>query len=505
MHRYYVHAFSSILQHQPGYELYQVRHPFPPYATHYFLLLGLSQLVSFDLAEKLFVCLTILLFAAGLRMTATAVGPCGEWVSLFVAPLLLSWSLMMGFFNYVFGIGLVLLATAFWQRSRNGKRWSILWYLLVLTALTFTHPVPLLLLIFLIGIDLLLNAFLRPPRVSLLLRLRAERLRIAAFVCTILAVGFPMTAVDNSATNMAKTLSETHFKPEYVRTGLLLTGISPYNTRTHDLWLNGYRIALYAILIGGVFYGGRASLRALRERRTNLGTTLCLAIPVLLIALPILPNQVNGSFYFSTRLIMVLWPAALIAAAAAREPSRKQQMGLLTAACVCSVLTLVSAQKFFRPVAHELKTAEAYPMPDHQQGIVLLGDGLGEYARFSKELAFDPYRWAPLLAADRHNDVVLDAPWMDQKIAPLAPAPASPLLLADVSATHSSKEFPPLVKGRSLPAFAEADLVRRSSYLVFAGAPAEIAQGLSTQLSPEEASSFSCVQAQVWSLICTRK
>ncbi len=505
MHRYYVHAFANLLQHKSGYELYQVRHPFPPYATHYLLLLGLSQFLSFDLAEKLFACLTMTLFGVGLRLTAKAVGAAGEWTALFTAPLLLSWAMMMGFFNYVLGVSLVLLATAFWQRSGNKHRWSVLGYLLVVAVLAFTHPVPLLLLVFIMAMDLTLGGLFRSTALSWASWAHQETLRIAAFVFTVLAMGFPALALDRSAANTAKTIADTHFKMNYVRTALLLTGISPYNTRSRDLWINAYRLCLVAILFGAFWLAGKACVRALKARRPNLGTTLFVAIPILVVALPILPNEVNGSYFFSTRLIMVLWPAALIAAAVSEAPTRKQQRRLLVSALLSTLLTLIPAQKFFRPVANDLKAAESVPLPDGRTGTILLGDKLVDYARYGRQLAFNPYQWGTLLPVVAHNDVVLDAPWMEQRIAPLAPAPGSPLLLDDVSVTYRSQSNPPLVRGRSLPATAEADLIQRSSFLVFAGAPGEIAQGLSTQLSLDEAARFSCTRAQAWYLVCLRK
>jgi hypothetical protein len=505
MHRYYVHALDTILQHKPGYALYQIRHPFPPYATHYLLLLGLSHLFPFDWAEKIFICLTMALFALGLRLTAKAVGAAGEWTSLFVAPLLLSWSMMMGFFNYVMGISLVLLAVALWQRSRNGHRWSLPLYLLVVAVLTFTHPIPLLLLIFIAAIDIVVSCSIQQHGIQIKTWLSRERYRALALALTVLAMGFPALAIDHSKADTAKTIADTRFHADYLRTALLLTGMSPYNSRTHDLWLNAYRVFLYAMLLVALWVGGREFLSAIRDRRPSIATTLFLSIVILLVALPILPNEVNGSFYFSTRLIMVLWPAALIAAGAAALPRGKLQSWLIAVSLVGTVLTLGSAQKFMRPVAAQLKTIETVMLPDHERGLVLLGDGLPDYMRFEKQLGFDPYQWGAILPVTRHDDIILDSPWMDQKIAPLAPAPGGPILLPDVAITRISRTNPPLVKGRSLPGAYEAKMVNQASFLLLAAAPDEIAQGISTQLSLAESAKYSCHQVQAWYLVCLSK
>ena len=262
IHRYYVHALDSLLQHSTTYDVYQIRHPFPPYATHYMLLLGLSHLFSFDVAEKLFVCLMLAAFGFGVRLAAKAVGPAGDWTSLFFAPLLLSWSLMMGFFNYILGVGLVLLAVACWQRIRNGDRWAPLWYLAVLAIVTFTHPIPLLLLISITVLDLLLSGVFRPRSLALAAWFGRERSRILLCVTTLAAFGFPAMAIDHSKANTLKTIHDTRFKLSFLRTEILLTGVSPYNTRSHDLWMNAYRLWLYAIQVIGLLVGGRGAMGA---------------------------------------------------------------------------------------------------------------------------------------------------------------------------------------------------------------------------------------------------
>ncbi len=505
MHRYYVHALDSILGHRGVYSVYGIRHPFPPYATHYLLLLGLSHLFPFDLAEKLFVCTTFVCFAFGLRMTARAVGPAGEWSSLFFAPLVLSWAMMMGFFNYVLGVALVLLATAFWQQIRNGRRLSILWYLLALAVLTFTHPIPLALLIAITLFDLLLGLGFRERAMGAGRWLVAERVRIVLFVCTALTIVFPALAVDRSAGATAHTLADTHFKPEFLRTALLLTGVSPYNSRSLNVWIDAYRICLYVLLFGALWIGGRAAMRALRERRPNLGCTLFFATVLLAIALPILPNSVNGSWYFSTRMVMVLWPSALIAAGLASAPALRERRLLVAGAIAAAALTLIPAQIFFRPLAAQVHAAELTALPPHRQALVLVDSQLQDYTRYNKQVAFDPYEWGSVLPVTRNDDILLDAPWMDQKIAPLMPAPGSPILLEDVAATHISQTDPPLFPGRSLPGRYESEIVARASLLVYAGTPQELSKGLMGQLSPDEAAHFRCTRPQDWYLVCVRK
>ena len=500
MHRYYVHILDGVLHHQPFAAAYQIRRPIPPYATHYLLLLGLFHIFPADWAEKVLVCLIFLGFAVGLRATAIAVGPAGRWTSLFFAPLLLSWALMMGFFNYVLGVSLVLLATACWQRSRNGQPWSFAWYLLILMVLAFTHPVSLLLLVSITGLDLLLSWLFRARAVTSAGWVGREKLRIFMLVCSLATAVVPALAVDKSAGTTATTLSQLHFKVPLLRTLLLLTGMSPYNSRSTDVFINSYRFCLYALLVGALWIGGKAALAALRERRPNLGSTLFVGTLLLAIALPILPDDVNGSYFFSTRLLFVLWPSALIAAGLAPAPSAKHQRLLLSAALLSVILTLLPAQLRFRPVALQLRQAETTPVPRNVSGLLLLGEQVPEYARYGKQLTFDPYQWAgvlPLVAAD---DVLLDSPWLEQKIAPLAPVTGYHLLIVDIVGHHKAEQTPPDME-HALPRDREKEMAQSSSYVVYVGTPAELGYGLRSQL-PEEASTFTCDRRGTWYLVC---
>src|ERR1700761_1885586 len=146
MHKYYVHVLASLLAGSHDYTAYVIRHPLPPYATHYAILLGLTRFISFDLAEKILICLIFLCTAYGVRYCARAMGPAGDWLSLCMVPLVLHWSLVMGFLNYSLAAGLFFLAAGLWCRATEQLR---LWLFFVLACflLALTHPIPLLLLI----------------------------------------------------------------------------------------------------------------------------------------------------------------------------------------------------------------------------------------------------------------------------------------------------------------------------------------------------------------------
>ena len=165
MHRYYAHALGAVLGHQPHFSVYALRSPFPPYATQYLSLIGLFHLFSFSMAEKVLTVMQIACFACGLRLCATAAGPAGAWVSLLIAPLLLPWYLLMGFFNYSIGLSLALVAIGCWLRMERSRP-ATAGFAVCALLLVVTHPVPVLLLLGFEVLDLLRRRFLMPKEAA---------------------------------------------------------------------------------------------------------------------------------------------------------------------------------------------------------------------------------------------------------------------------------------------------------------------------------------------------
>jgi hypothetical protein len=157
---------ASLLSGSQAYNAYVIRHPFPPYATHYAVLLGLTRFVSFDLAEKLLICIIFVCTAYGVRYCARSLGPSGDLLSLCMIPWLLHWSLVMGFLNYSLAVGLFFLAAGLWCRAAAGQVRLWLFFAMVSFLLALTHPIPLLLLIVFCSLDLLIRLIQGDRRVA---------------------------------------------------------------------------------------------------------------------------------------------------------------------------------------------------------------------------------------------------------------------------------------------------------------------------------------------------
>ncbi len=492
MHRYYVHVLGSLLAHKPGYGMYTVRHPLPPYLTHYAALFALSRFMPYDWAEKLFTCGLVLLFAYGFRFSATALGRLGGAVSLCGAPLFLQWSVMMGFLNYSLALGLFLFAAGFWARAAAGRPLFWLGYAASVALLTFTHPVPLLVLICLGLVDLVLSVLRGPARRSLLPRAGA-----VAFAC--LAFLFVASSVDRGSS--ASALADLGFHRPFVTTVALLTGVSPYNTRSLSPLINLYRLGLYALLMVGFVLGARRFASGWAARTLTLADSFFASAAILALVLPFTPEHVNNSAYFATRLVVLVWVGFLLAASAYRPRGTRLLRAIPPVAVGLAALSLLTAEVYVRPVARAVAQIERQPLPPGRNGLILLGAGLDTHARFTTELAPDDFAWATALPFVQNDDVALDSPWLDQKIMPLAGVPGSPLLIDDIRLVHLSKTDPPAAEGRSLPARREKQIAAASDFVVYAGTSEELAQGLRGQFAPDEAARFTCAP-HGWYLVC---
>ncbi len=459
MHKYYVHALAALLSGSPGYQAYEIRHPFPPYATHYAILLGLTRLVSYDLAEKRLICIIFLCTGVGVRYCARAMGPSGDVLALCAIPLLLHWSVGMGFLNYSLAVGLFFLAAGFWCR----RRW--LWVAVISVLLALTHPIPLLLLIVFCSLDLLIRWFQGA---------KLSRWMLFSLAAAILSFLYPLLSVDRSRSAANLRLFALH--TDAVVSSVVLFGLSPFDTRSKNVFINGYRLGLYVLLFGCLALAAAGFLRRFRERALQPSDTMLLLAIALLLAIPILPPAMNGSDFFAQRLMIVPWLAAIAAASANPRPPRF----VAVFAVLLALLTLVPAEMFFRPVARQLAALEEQALPQHSEGLAIMDPAMLRTVRVQHQLGFNPYLWSGALPIRRADDVMLNSPFMDQKITPLMPAPGGDLLIDQM---QSPAEAERLINGNVdllvLPAAVRSRLLASSGFVVYVGMPnAAVSQSL---------------------------
>ncbi len=158
------HLYNAfILSHynDPHYtfkQFYEIRSFLIPNWTSHALLALFMQLVTPLTAEKLLLTGYIMLMATALLYLTTSVQKNAKPLAFLGFPFIYNGIFVMGFYNYVLGIGLMLISIGYWWRNvRNIGRKTILILGILMLLLYFTHPLALSLAMFSILMITVLN------------------------------------------------------------------------------------------------------------------------------------------------------------------------------------------------------------------------------------------------------------------------------------------------------------------------------------------------------------
>jgi hypothetical protein len=221
----------------------------------------------------------------------------------------------------------------------------------------------------------------------------------------------------------------------------------------------------------------------------------------ILFAIPVLPQSMNGSDYFSQRLMIFPWLGAIAAASGYAGPRRLPRVVPIFAVFM-AVITLLPAETFIRPVSHQLIALENQPLPGHTQGLAILDPAMLKAVRVDHQLGFNPYLWSGVLPFLRADDVMLNSPFMDQKITPLMPAPGGDLLIDQI---NSPEEAERMINGNvnlpALPPAMRSTLLASTRMIVFVGSTAGLEQGLAPLIGNKRAANYACTN-HIWYLVC---
>ena len=417
LHLYYASVLGSLLSGSKKFASYYfIRHILPPYALHYYFLIAAAHFFGYLMADKLLVCLIFIATAFGFRYLASYLGPSGDVMSLFIIPLLLNWPLGMGFYNYCLAIGMALWALGFWYRAVQ-KRSHRLWlaFLFTVILMVLTHPVPLLFIYVLVGVDVfcrfagdLKSAGLSAAHFKI--SVKRYRLDLQYMAAAWATIGYILLFIgkDRVVSNILQTYDrKTSFiKLVKLSTLAMFSGSHPA--------VIAYRFSLYAILLLALVL---ASSAAGRFHWVYTPATALLACSLILtIAIPILPPVINGANYFSQRLVVFVWIGALAAASGFGELGRPKETLLAASVLFYSFAVLVLANSMIRPVAAQISQIESAPVG--QKGLTGLTLSLQD-APITTELNYVPYYWVGARYFRKSGSTLLNGGWLYESYVPL--------------------------------------------------------------------------------------
>lgn len=440
VHLYYAHVLGKLLSHQPTpyARFYFIKHLLPPYALYYYALLALSKIVPLVLADKLIVCVYVLLFVFGFRYLAQTAGPSGNLMALVATPLVLNWSIGMGFVNFCFALALVLWAMGVWLRLRDVQVLRRVVFLLLVVTITLTHPVALLLLLAFCGFDIVQRILWRDKEAN------ADRAPLRMDVIVL--------AIAGSAVLYVWLFTATHpLQQSQVAAQGFISSVREHlfaMLRLHDLQLLVgwsapvvfYRIALLAIPLIGL---ALALIQRRRNRAAHVwtaGDTWLVLSLALIAVVPLLPSDISNAYFFFERLTILLWLAPLLAASGWTPRSGKRfsavSPGLILFALLANIALLYSGNRVLRPIARQIANAEDATADSHGALALVLEDERAP-AVIREGPSWNPFYWAPVHLIRKQDAVLDNAPWLDSAIIPLGATDALPGTAVDRESTIS--------------------------------------------------------------------
>jgi hypothetical protein len=405
VHVYYARVSSDLLFGPHRYEHdFRVARPFPPYALHAYLLMALLRWTSSEMAEQLLACIAVVSCAIGLGYFSRQLGRSAWLAAPFALPFFLNRWLFFGFYGYLIGVGVALLAMGVWLRDDRHTPLRRAAFLFLTLFTLFSHPVPYLLLVA-FGWSALLSGWWNRRSgteigTALQAPSRGDILTMAA--ASALFVYIKMYSHSGMLWNY-ELLADVHDK--------LMRIVDVF--RAYDEM--PLQVPVYNAVLGGILVVATIAVcwQSRRESKMGLITRTQFVVGwafLILIALPFLPRTMNGSGFFAARFS--IWPPLLLfAAASSLKFGRRAERTIAVTAVALFVFTVVVLNTYIAPIAREVDVSS---MPK--------GALTGEHV-FTRndswtptELTFVPYEYAAVRIVDHAGAFLVDSPWLDLQI-----------------------------------------------------------------------------------------
>lgn len=496
VHLYYSSVIQQLLSGSQLFgEFFSIRHPLPPYSFQYLLLYELQKVVDPLWADKLIICFFILVFCFGFRYLVRAINRRCPSISFLGIPLSLNWMLGMGFMNYSLSLAFSLVAIAIWLRaSQANATVRYVLFFLTLVLILFTHPVPLFIVIAFIGSHTALGLWRRHIAKRSGLELSSlhgssKQVITALLSCGLLIYVFAFVSGKKTAENLHHQLIQRGMLRDFFHLRPLMMIWGSWGALM-------YRTMLFVLLAGALYIGLRGLLFRLKRWEIDAPDLMVVGAACLLALFPFIPRSINGSDFFADRLVIYIWLFAIAGASAYITPGLRSEKSLIVVVVCTVLLTVWSDDRQVRSAAQKLMQMERVDQPTAgSRGIFI-------YAPIepgSERLTFGAYQWAAARYFRRTETVLLNAPWLDLPILPLAPTNK---LFTNLFAA-SLINRPDFFSGELLRSQKARDLVGGASdFILFVGYSDRDPKVVDNLLKQRWQSSWNCIRTG-WYSVCT--
>jgi hypothetical protein len=416
VHLYYSVVLADLLRGGHTFAAaFQIRNLLSPYAFHSYLLILLNKIVDPLMSERIVEAIAIVWLAAGCWRLARALhGPQSAMQMLFL-PFLSTWTLYMGLFNFVLGVGTLLYLTGWWldNEQENLAGWRLAFFFSGIILLASMHPVPLAMFFLFAGILLVIQVSAaltkrgaNPAVLWQILGTKANPL-ICLFLASSVFLWIRHFVTANQVASPFSAGGEIVFRL------LKLLSLHEVSPLAPEEWRET------SALVGAMLVSALLVIRRIRRRTFDLrllavATMAAACLVIYLVA----PRQVNGSFLFERRFSTVF--CFLFVAIASGDPAVSARLRLLIslfALTAALTVTLVQRRNNLDNVASLEPVVAGARL---RSGSRILEIQLGSPQK--TVLHYDPWAAAASYWCLRSSSEFVNMPWMELDIMMIKPA-----------------------------------------------------------------------------------
>jgi hypothetical protein len=408
-HLYYADVVRHMLRGDGVYSAYfAIKHWFPPYAFHTYLLIGLFSMAKALTAEKILVTIYTVWFCIAFRYLIHSVNPADEVFTLAAFPFVHNKTVYLGFYNFSFGVATCLFLIGYWlrhYRRLTAARAAI--FGCVILVLAMMHPVALFVALLFVGTHVALMAlaeYRQAPGASAaralaaMGRVRRQALLVgAAGVCSALWI-LQFTRGGGLIWNLA---------PMRPLALLAMAPLTAFRPIAYRLVLAFPAAAVTLLALRRLLAGG--FLKPLTEEAALMVLAFgCAAIYMFG------PFQVNYGAFFPDRfpIFAVAFAAAF---ASGLELEARPQQCMMTGVAAAAVICLITQGVLKQRIIDNLEPVyDAAAAQSARKVLVVSTEPISNTSAAPD--SFDPYLWAGLNYVRRSKAIFLNSAWLDTPI-----------------------------------------------------------------------------------------